>query len=103
MTNWDFFTMYGFIYERESALGYKLKVAIDKMPLWQRKLAKVPPKYQEQTFTVKMNLLDDEMYHLLAFVRYLVFDDEVNFEAYIAAAAEREALYYHDFMKEIEA
>ena len=42
-----------------------------------------------------MNLLDDEIYHLLAFVRYLVFDDEVNFDKYIHMAVEREQVYYY--------
>jgi len=96
LTNYDFFTLYGFLWERESALGYKLTVKIDTMPLSQKKLALLSPKYHEQTFTIKMNILEDEIFHMLAFVRYLVFDDEKNFDAYIHMAAEREHLYYYE-------
>ena len=47
LTNWDFFTLYGFIFEKESALGYKLTISIKKMPLYEKKLACIAPKYHE--------------------------------------------------------
>ena len=34
LTNMEFLTLYGFIYEKEEALGYKLTVKVDKMPLF---------------------------------------------------------------------
>ena len=34
LTNWDFFALYGFINQKVAALGYKLTLKVDKMPLF---------------------------------------------------------------------
>ena len=72
---------------------------LDKMPVYDKKRTKLDPKYQEQPFTLKMNLLDDDMYNFLAFVRFLVFNDEVTLDAFCAVAAQRAVQWQEEEMQ----
>lgn len=57
--------------------------------MYERKKDLLPVDYHDQTFQLRMNLLDAEMYRFLAFVRFLVFDDESNLDAYCYVAKTR--------------
>ena len=46
-------------------------------------------KYHEQSFVLGRNLLAENTYNFLAFVRFLVFDDEANLAAFCDAAKVR--------------